>query len=41
MTTIDPQFAALELQDLDGRPVRLGDLWKEKPAAIVFVRHFG
>jgi hypothetical protein len=41
MTTIDPQFTALELQDLDGRPVRLGDLWKEKPAAIVFVRHFG
>lgn len=29
------------LHDPDGRPVRLGDLWSERPAVLVFVRHFG
>ncbi len=27
--------------DLEGQPVRLGDLWQEKTAVLVFVRHFG
>lgn len=25
----------------DGTPVRLSDLWREKPLLLVFVRHFG
>jgi len=29
------------LHDPEGRPVRLGDLWSERPAVLVFVRHFG
>jgi prostamide/prostaglandin F2alpha synthase len=29
------------LNDLDGHPVRLGDLWSERPAVLVFLRHFG
>jgi peroxiredoxin len=29
------------LNDVDGHPVRLGDLWSERPAVLVFVRHFG
>jgi peroxiredoxin len=29
------------LHDYEGRPVRLGDLWSERPAVLVFVRHFG
>lgn len=29
------------LQDPEGNPVRLGDLWAERPAVLVFVRHFG
>jgi prostamide/prostaglandin F2alpha synthase len=29
------------LSDPDGRRVRLGDLWSERPAVLVFVRHFG
>lgn len=29
------------LSDPDGRQVRLGDLWRERPAVLVFVRHFG
>jgi hypothetical protein len=27
--------------DLEGREVRLGSLWAEKPALLVWVRHFG
>ena len=27
--------------DLEGRVQRLGSLWQERPAVIVFVRHFG
>jgi peroxiredoxin len=29
------------LNDCEGHPVRLGDLWSERPAVLVFVRHFG
>jgi peroxiredoxin len=29
------------LDDYEGKPVRLGDLWSERPAVLVFVRHFG
>lgn len=31
----------LEVRDLEDKPVKLGDLWQEKPAVLVFVRHFG
>ena len=27
--------------DLDGREVRLGSLWRERPVVLVFLRHFG
>lgn len=27
--------------DVEGNAVRLGDLWQERPAVLVFVRHFG
>ena len=29
------------VKDTDGRDVRLGDVWREKPAVVVFVRHYG
>ena len=29
------------LNDYEGHPVRLGDLWTERPAVLVLVRHFG
>jgi hypothetical protein len=29
------------VKDVEGQDVRLGDLWREKPAVLVFVRHFG
>lgn len=34
-------LAALELPGPDGALHRLGDLWREKPAILVFLRHFG
>lgn len=36
--------AALEdvvLVDSDEREVRLGDLWRERPAVLVWLRHYG
>ena len=29
------------LQDADGEDVRLGELWAERPAVLVFLRHYG
>lgn len=34
-------LAALELPDADGKPQRLGELWADHPAVVVFLRHFG
>jgi hypothetical protein len=38
---VDAALAAAEVKDVEGRPVRLGSLWSDKPAVIVWVRHFG
>jgi hypothetical protein len=27
--------------DPDGKPVRLGDLWRERTVVLAFIRHFG
>jgi hypothetical protein len=40
------EAAALDLADVvvkdtEARDVRLGDLWRDKPAVVVFVRHYG
>jgi hypothetical protein len=34
-------LAGMTVQDEHGNPVQLGTLWKDKPAVLVFVRHFG
>jgi hypothetical protein len=31
----------LTLPDHEGIPVRLGDLWRERPVALVWLRHYG
>ena len=31
----------LTLDDADGVPHRLGDLWVDRPVILVFLRHFG
>lgn len=35
------RLAGIELSTWDGKPVRLGDLWTERPVVLVFIRHFG
>jgi hypothetical protein len=34
-------LAAAGVLDTDGKPVRLADAWKDRPAVIVWLRHFG
>ena len=34
-------LAGLVLRDHADRPVRLGDLWAERPVALVWLRHYG
>jgi hypothetical protein len=34
-------LADVVLRDADGAEVRLGELWAERPAVVVFLRHYG
>lgn len=34
-------IADIELLDEQGKPVRLGSLWEEGPAVLVWLRHYG
>lgn len=34
-------LADITLPDHDGNDVRLGDLWNERPAVLVWLRHYG
>jgi prostamide/prostaglandin F2alpha synthase len=40
-STLSAALAPISLPDVDGRDVRLGDLWKRRPAVLVFLRHYG
>ncbi len=31
----------IEVLDPAGNPVRLGELWRQRPVVLVFIRHFG
>ncbi len=31
----------LQLRTGDGEPMRLSDLWRDRPALLVFLRHYG
>ena len=35
------ELADVVLQDHRGDEVRLGDLWRDQPAVLVFLRHYG
>jgi hypothetical protein len=39
--SIAARLAPIVLPDADGHPVRLGALWAESPAVLVFLRHYG
>ncbi|MBV9003589.1 MAG: hypothetical protein JO181_02955 [Solirubrobacterales bacterium] len=34
-------LADIVLPDQDGNEVRLGDLWRDGPVALVWLRHYG
>ncbi len=34
-------LADIVLPDHEGTEVRLGDLWRDRPAALVWLRHYG
>jgi len=34
-------LADMTLPDHEGQAVRLGDLWRDGPAALVWLRHYG
>ena len=35
------ELANVSVRDLEDREVRLGDLWEDQPAVLVFLRHYG
>jgi hypothetical protein len=35
------KLADITLPDVDGKSVRLGSLWADSPAVVVFLRHYG
>lgn len=41
MDRIPDDLAALTLLDLEGRPRTFGSLYADRPAVVVFLRHFG
>jgi hypothetical protein len=34
-------LADMVLPDQEGNEVRLGDLWADRPAALIWLRHYG
>jgi hypothetical protein len=38
---VDAALAEIELEDCEGGRRRLGELWRDRAAVLVFVRHFG
>ena len=41
MLTRADDLATMTVLDAQQQPITLGTLWKDKPAVLVFVRHFG
>jgi hypothetical protein len=39
--SLSAALAGITLPDTEGNPVLLGSLWAERPAAVVFLRHYG
>ena len=35
------ELADMVLPDHEGNDVRLGDLWEDRPAVLVWLRHYG
>ena len=39
--SLSASLADIALPDTEGREVRLGSLWTDSPAVLVFLRHYG
>ncbi len=39
--SLSGKLAGILLPDSEGRPIRLGSLWADSPAILVFLRHYG
>jgi hypothetical protein len=35
------ELGGIVLKDVRGEEVRLGELWRDRPAVLVFLRHYG
>jgi hypothetical protein len=40
-TSLSARLAGIVLPDTDGSEIRLGSLWADSPAVVVFLRHYG
>ena len=40
-STLNSRIAMIRMPDTEGREIRLGSLWLQEPAVIVFLRHYG
>lgn len=38
---VSRELIEAEVLDLEGKPRRVGTLWAERPAVIVWLRHYG
>ncbi len=41
MTQVTKELGAATILDRDGKAVALESLWRDRPAVLAFVRHFG
>ncbi|MDG1960347.1 MAG: hypothetical protein P8K76_07875 [Candidatus Binatia bacterium] len=41
MSLLERRLGQISLSDDAGMPVRLSSLWADRPAVLLFVRHFG
>ncbi len=39
--TLSAALSSISLPSSDGHEIRLGSLWQERPAVLVFLRHYG
>ena len=40
-SAVGKSLAGIEVLDPQGRAVPLGDLWRDRAAVLVFLRHYG
>lgn len=41
MESLSARLAGVTLPDSEGHQIRLGSIWAEAPAVVVFLRHYG